>query len=38
MGVSAMQRKNSSLEVEFEMGPWTKEMRKRKSTINGGNR
>jgi len=38
MGLSAMQRKDSSLEVEFEMGSWTKEMRKEKSTINGGKR
>lgn len=37
MGLSAMQRKNSSIELEFEMDAWTKEMRKGKPTINGGN-
>ena len=36
MGLGAMQRKDSSLEDEFEMGSWTKEMRRGKSTINGG--
>ena len=38
MGLSAMQQKDSSLEVEFEMGSWTKEMRTVKSAINGGKR
>jgi hypothetical protein len=38
VGVNAMQRKDSSLEVEFEMSSWTKEMRTGKSTINGGKR
>ena len=38
MGLSAMQQKNSNLEVEFEMGSWIKEMRMEKSTVNGGKR
>lgn len=38
MGLGAMQRKNSNLEVEFEISSWTKEMRREKSTINGGKR
>ena len=35
MGPSAMRQKNSNLELEFEMGSWTEEMRIEKSTING---
>ena len=38
MGLSVMQQRNSSLEVDFEMGSWIGEMRMGKSTINGGKR